>query len=87
MTTAPIFSPKQTRISEIIGACSLVAMMILGLVAQALRLNVGGAALMLVAPVMINWINLLRSQIAQASARIDDLEKKLATFRPQSAAE
>ena len=55
--------------------------MVIGLISQIQGLNISGAALVMVAPVILLWVNLLRSQTAQALTRIDDLEKKLAPFQ------
>jgi hypothetical protein len=48
-----------------------------GLFYQFEGFKLDGADLVLVSIIIINYVNLFRSQITQASARIDELEKKL----------
>ena len=45
-----------------------------------MRLKLGGVELLLVCILIINYVNLFRSQLRQASARIEELEKKLSTY-------
>ncbi len=77
MTT--VFSPRQTRLLEVIGICLLFFTMGFSLFYQFEGLKLDGADLIIVCIIIINYVNLFRSQIAQASARIDKLEEKLST--------
>jgi hypothetical protein len=73
------FSPRQTKILEITAVCLLLSLLALGLFDQFMKFKLGGAELILVCILIINYVNLFRSQLSQTSARIEELEKKLST--------
>ena len=76
--TAPTFSSRQTRVLQITGACLLIFNLGFGLFYQVMKLKLDGVVLIGVCVLIINYVNLLQSQLRQASVRIDELEKKLA---------
>jgi hypothetical protein len=78
--TAPASSLRQARIFEITGNCLLLFLLGVGLFDQFMRFKLGGVDLLLVCILIINYVNLFRSQLSQASARIEELEKKLSTY-------
>ncbi|MFZ3350907.1 MAG: hypothetical protein WA268_08580 [Xanthobacteraceae bacterium] len=77
--TAPDSSLRQTRIFEITGNCLFLFLLGVGLFDQFMRFELGGVDLLLVCILIINYVNLFRSQLRQTSARIEELEKKLST--------
>jgi hypothetical protein len=77
--TAIALSARQTRISEITNLCLLLFTMGAGLFFTIMRWKLDGAALIVVCVLIFNYVTLLRSQLGQASARIEELEKKLST--------
>jgi hypothetical protein len=72
------FSPKQTRVLEITCLVIFIAAIIFGVVYQIMGWKLEGGHLILVCILVINYVNLIRSQLTQANARIDELEKRLA---------
>jgi hypothetical protein len=77
---SPAFSPRQILTMEITAICLLIFMIGLGLLYQFKEWKLDGGSLVLVSILLITYVNLIRSQLAQASARIDELEKKLSTL-------
>lgn len=75
--TAPDSSLRQTRIFEITDNC--LFLLGVGLFDQFMRFELGRVDLLLVCILIINYVNLFRSQLRQTSARIEELEKKLST--------
>jgi len=76
--TAAAFSPRLTRILEIGGTCVLFFMVASGLFYQFMGWNLGGVDLVTVCGLIGIYINLFRSQLRQASDRINELEKRFA---------
>jgi len=76
--TAAAFSPRLTRILEIGGTCVLFFMVASGLVYQFMGWKLGGIDLVTVCGLIGIYINLFRSQLRQASDRINELEKRFA---------
>jgi hypothetical protein len=74
-------SPRQTRMLEILGVCMLLFTMGVGLLYQFKGWKLDGSAMIIVPIIIINYVNLIRGQFAEVSARMDDLEKKLSARR------
>ena len=64
---------------EIMGVCLLIVTMGVGLDYQVNGWKLGGAHLIFVCVLIINYVILPRFQLYQALARVDELEKKVAT--------
>jgi hypothetical protein len=77
----PAFSP--TKIAEITAICLLIFTMGSGLLYQFLGWKLDGTSLIMVCVLLINYVNVVQSRLAQASARIDELEKRLSPL-PQA---
>jgi hypothetical protein len=78
--TAAALSPRMTRMLEILGACVLFFMVASGLFYHFMGWNLDGADLGTVCGLIIIYVILFRSQLRQASDRIDELEKRLAAL-------
>ncbi len=78
--TAIVSSPRQTRILEITSVCFPIFIMGVGLFYQFMGQKLDGPVLILVGLCIITYANLFRSQLSQASVRVDELEKKLSTY-------
>jgi len=78
--TAAVFSPRLTRMLEIFGACVLFFMVTSGLFYHFMGWNLGGIDLVTVCVLISIYVNLFRSQLRQASDRINELEKRLAAL-------
>ena len=78
--TAAAFSLRLTRMLEIVGACLLFYMAGSGLVYQFMGRKLDGGDLFTVCGLIIMYVNLFRSQLRQASDRINELEKRLAAL-------
>ena len=78
--TAAAFSPRLTRMLEILGACVLFFMVASGLFYHFMGWNLGGIDLVTVCVLISIYVNLFRSQLRQASDRIDELGKRLAAL-------
>ena len=78
--TAAAFSPRLTRMLEILGACVLFFMVASGLFYRFMGWNLGGVDLVTVCVLISIYVNLFRSQLRQASDRINELEKRLAAL-------
>ena len=77
---AAAFSPRLTRMLEIVGACSLFFMVGSGLFYQFMGWKLGGSDLVVVCALIGIYVNLFRSQLRQASDRINELEKRFAAL-------
>jgi hypothetical protein len=71
-------SPKRMQVGEIACLVLLAAVMVFGALYQYMGWKVDGAQLVLVAILVINYVNLVRAQLGEANARIDALEQRLA---------
>jgi len=60
------------------GVCLVFFTMLVGLYYQVMGLKLDGGILIVVGITIINFLNLFQAQLREASARIDQLEKKLA---------
>ena len=78
--TAAAFSPRLTRILEILGACVLFFLVASGLFYRFMGWNLGGDDLVVVCALIGIYVNLFRSQLRQASDRINELEKRFAAL-------
>jgi hypothetical protein len=78
--TAAAFSSRLTRILEIGGTCVLYFMVASGLFYQFMGWKLGGVDLIIVSSLIGIYVNLFRSQLRQASDRIDELGKRLAAL-------
>jgi hypothetical protein len=78
--TALAPSLRQSRIPEVTGNGLFLFLLGVGLFDQFMRFKLGGVKLLLVCILIINYVNLFRSQLKQASARIEELENKLSTY-------
>ena len=78
--TAAAFSSRLTRILEIGGTCVLFFMVASGLFYRFMGWNLGGDDLVAVCALIGIYVNLFRSQLRQASDRINELEKRLAAL-------
>jgi hypothetical protein len=78
--TAAAFSPRLTRIFEILGACVLFFLVASGLFYRFMGWNLGGDDLVAVCGLIILYVNLFRSQLRPASDRINELEKRFAAL-------
>jgi hypothetical protein len=78
--TAAAFSPRLTRMLEIVGACVLFFMVASGLFRQFMGWELDGSDLVTVYGLILLYVNLFRSQLRQASDRINELEKRLAAL-------
>ena len=78
--TAAAFSSRLTRILEIGGTCVLFFMVASGLFYQFMGWKLGGVDLVIVSSLIGIYVNLFRSQLRQASGRIDELGKRLAAL-------
>ena len=78
--TAAAFSSRLTRILEIGGTCVLFFMAASGLFYQFMGWKLGGVDLIIVSSLIGIYVNLFRSQLRQASDRIDELGKRLAAL-------
>jgi hypothetical protein len=79
---AAALSPRQIRMFEILAVCLLIFGLGVGVLYQFMGLKLEGAHLVLVCILIVNYVNLFRSQLRQASDRIDELEKRLAAPLP-----
>jgi hypothetical protein len=77
-------SPRQMRIFEITPICLLVIMIGFGVFYQFAGLKLDGNSLVLVGILIVGYVNLFRFKLAQASERIDQLEKKLVEIHQQT---
>ena len=77
---AAAFSPRLTRMLEILGACVLFVMVASGLFRQFMGLKLDGSDLVTVCGLILIYVMLFRSQLRQASDRINELEKRLAAL-------
>ena len=77
--TANAISPRQILIMEITAFCLFVFTIGYGLLHLLMRWELGGQDLVMVCVLIMSYATLLRFRLSQASARIDELEKKLAT--------
>ena len=71
-------SPWQLRVIQITSVCLLLFTVGIGLIYQFKEWKLDGGALILVGVLIVNYVNLLQLKLGQASARIDELEKRLA---------
>ena len=78
--TAAALSPRLTRMLEILGACVLFFMVASGLFYHFMGWNLGGNDLVAVCGLIMLYVILFRSQLLQASDRINELEKRLAAL-------
>jgi len=78
--TAAAFSPRLTRMLEILGACTLFYMVARGLFRQFMGWELDGSDLVTVCGLILLYVMLFRSQLRQASDRINELEKRLAAL-------
>ena len=78
--TAAAFPSRLTRILEIGGTCVLFFMVASGLLYQFMGWKLGGVDLVIVSSLIGIYVNLFRSQLRQASDRIDELGKRLAAL-------
>ena len=85
--TAAAFSPRLTRMHEILGACVLFLTVASGLFYGFMGWNLGGTDLVVVCALIGIYVNLFRSQLRQASDRINELEQRLAALGNTRAAE
>jgi len=77
---AAAFSPRLTRMLEILGACTLFYMVARGLFRQFMGWELDGSDLVTVCGLILLYVMLFRSQLRQASDRINELEKRLAAL-------
>jgi hypothetical protein len=77
--TAKAIPPWQILTVEITAFCLLVFTVGFGLLHLFTRWELGGADLIVVGSLIISYVSVFRFRLSQASARIDELEKKLAT--------
>jgi hypothetical protein len=75
------FSARQTRRLEIVGVCLLIFTMGFGLLYQFKGWKLDGATLITVCIIIINYVNLIRAEFGEVSARIGELEKQLSARR------
>ena len=75
MTPLPS-SPRQTRMLEILGVSMLIFTLGFGLLYQFKGWKLDGSALIIVCIIIVNYVNLIRSQFAEVLARINELEMK-----------
>ena len=75
-----VLSPKWTLALEITSLVLLVATMGFGVLYQIKGWKLEGEHLILVGILVVNYVNLIRGQLAQATARIDELEQRLAAL-------
>ena len=85
--TAAAFSPRLTRTLEILGACVIIFMVAHGLFYHFMGWNLDGGDLAAVCMLIFMYVNLFRSQLRQASDRINELEKRLAALGNTGAVE
>ena len=78
--TAAALSPRMTRMLEVVGACVLFFMVASGMVYHFMGWNLGGDDLVAVCGLIILYVMLFRSQLRQASDRINELEKRFAAL-------
>ena len=78
--TAAAFSPRLTRMLEIGGACLLFFMVVSGLFYHFMGWKLDGTDLIIVCCLFGIYVNLFRSQLRQASDRINELEKRFAAL-------
>lgn len=78
--TAIVLSPRQTRMTEITSLCLLLFIMGAGLLFMIMRWKLDGSALIVVGVLINSYVILFRSKLGQASARIEELERKLSTY-------
>ena len=77
---AAAFSPRLIRMLEILGACTLFYMVARGLFRQFMGWELDGSDLVTVCGLILLYVMLFRSQLRQASDRINELEKRLAAL-------
>jgi hypothetical protein len=77
---AAAFSPRLTRMHEIGGACVLAFLVGSGLFYHFMEWKLGGSDLVVVCALIGIYVNLFRSQLRQASDRINELEKRFAAL-------
>ena len=77
---AAAFSPRLTRMHEIGGACVLAFLVGSGLFYHFMGWKLGGVDLVIVCSLISIYVNLFRSQLRQASDRINELEKRFAAL-------
>ncbi len=73
-----VVSPRMTLVLEITCIVLLIGALGFGVLYQLKGWRLEGGHLILVCILIINYVNLIRGQLAQANARIDELEKRLA---------
>ena len=78
--TAAAFSPRLTRMLEIVGACVLFFMVASGLFRHFMAWGLDGSDLVTVCGLIFLYVMLFRSQLRQVSDRINELEKRLAAL-------
>jgi hypothetical protein len=71
------YSPRQVRILDLTGILLLLALLGFGMLYQIKGWKLEGTHLIGVCVVIVNYVNLFRAQLSRASARIDELEKRL----------
>jgi Tfp pilus assembly protein PilN len=85
--TAAAFSPRLTRILQILGACVLFFLMASGLFYHFMGWKLDGGDLVTICSLIMIYVLLFRSQLRQASDRINELEKRLAALGDTRAVE
>jgi hypothetical protein len=78
MTDRAVFPKKLTLTLEVTSVCLLVFMTLAGLGFQYEKWSLPGVYLILIAAAFGTLLNLLRARFMEVSARIDELERKLA---------
>lgn len=71
------YSARQVRVLDLMGVALLIAFLGFGAFYQLKGWKLEGVHLIGVCLIIVNYVNLFRGQIAQAVARIDELEKRL----------
>jgi hypothetical protein len=85
--TAAAFSPRLTRILQILGACVLFFLVASGLFYHFMGWKLDGGDLVTICSLIMIYVLLFRSQLRQASDRINELEKRLAALGDTRAVE
>jgi hypothetical protein len=78
MAARVVFTEKQTRTLEITCVGVLIFMVFGGLFFQIKNWSLPGVTLIVIATAISPLLNLIRARFAEVSARVDELEKKLA---------
>jgi hypothetical protein len=78
--TQAAFTPKQTRLLEIVNVLLAFALLGFGLLYQIKGWKLDGSDLILVGILFVNSTNFLRGELGRAATRVDDLEKRLAAL-------